>query len=177
MARLPPPERSTTSGKPLDTGLHWVVAGYLVRGEAVLLLRLERHHFWVPPGGHVEPRETFSQALVREVEEEIGIDVRVLSTAPVIHEPDDNARPEPVPFYVDIEKAGFEKSTLVQFYYIEQLEDDQPISLQTDEIAEASWFTVTDLPNLPTFAQVRSVAAYALRNHPARWSSGDGRTS
>jgi 8-oxo-dGTP diphosphatase len=33
--------------------------------------------------------------------------VEALSSQPVVHPPDDNAAPEPVPFYVDLEREGF----------------------------------------------------------------------
>jgi 8-oxo-dGTP diphosphatase len=58
-----------------------VVAGVLFRGDTVLLTQrkagahLEGH--WELPGGKIEPREDPRAALVRELREELGIEVIV----------------------------------------------------------------------------------------------------
>ncbi len=58
-----------------------VVAGALVRGSAVLLAQRRRPPAragrWELPGGKVAPGETEAAALVRELREELGIDVVV----------------------------------------------------------------------------------------------------
>lgn len=58
-----------------------MVAGLLVRGNRVLLCHRSESRRWYPslwdlPGGHVEARETPGAALVRELEEELGISVQ-----------------------------------------------------------------------------------------------------
>lgn len=55
------------------------VCGILIRDEAVLMVRhhgLSQHPFWAPPGGGVEFGETLWEALVREFNEEVGIQVK-----------------------------------------------------------------------------------------------------
>lgn len=55
------------------------VAAILIQGDAIALI--ERHrlgrHYYVFPGGGVEPGENFVEALVREMEEETGLKVNV----------------------------------------------------------------------------------------------------
>ena len=80
---------------------------------------------WVPPGGHVEPNETFSDAARREMFEETGTKVRILSSAPIIHQPDENSTPEPVPFYIDLERFGFPRLALAQFYFVEPMNQSE----------------------------------------------------
>jgi 8-oxo-dGTP pyrophosphatase MutT (NUDIX family) len=170
------PFRQQGGGKPTESetptekgGLIWIAAGYLVRADRVLLVRGTRSGLWVPPGGHVEPDETFAQTVVRETLEETGIKVRILSTSPVIHPADENSSPEPVPFYVDIEREGFAKPALAQFYFVEPVDRDRPLHIVPNdpEVAACNWFRREDIPVLPTFAQVRSLALYALEHHPA----------
>lgn len=55
-----------------------IVNAVLLRGNEVLLARRSPQRMaygglWSFPGGHVEPGETFEEALVRESREEIGI--------------------------------------------------------------------------------------------------------
>jgi 8-oxo-dGTP diphosphatase len=55
------------------------VAAILIQGDAIALI--ERHrmgrHYFVFPGGGVEPGENFVEALVREIDEETGLKVNV----------------------------------------------------------------------------------------------------
>jgi 8-oxo-dGTP diphosphatase len=64
------------------------VGGLLVREQSILLLHPRCDRAWYPdvwdiPGGHVEPEETETGALVRELREEPGIEVTGLSTRPL----------------------------------------------------------------------------------------------
>jgi len=55
-----------------------IVVGVLRSGDAVLLVKQAYGgHFWTLPGGVVEPGETLVEALVREMREETGLEVRV----------------------------------------------------------------------------------------------------
>jgi 8-oxo-dGTP diphosphatase len=67
-----------------------VAAGILMdaRGRVLLMQRLPGKHLaglWEFPGGKVEPGETVAQALVRELDEELGVEV--LGSAPLISIP------------------------------------------------------------------------------------------
>lgn len=58
-----------------------VAAAILRRGSSILIAQRHKHdhlaNFWEFPGGKREPGETFEQCLKRELQEELGIDVRV----------------------------------------------------------------------------------------------------
>ena len=53
------------------------VAGLAVDGDKVLLHRAEIDDFWSLPGGRVEAGESSREALVREMREEMGVDIVV----------------------------------------------------------------------------------------------------
>jgi len=66
----------------------------VVDGRVVLL---ERSHppfegHWVLPGGYVERDETASEACVREVREEVGLDVEVVAFVGLYDDPDRDER-------------------------------------------------------------------------------------
>ncbi|WP_459247410.1 NUDIX domain-containing protein [Streptomyces youssoufiensis] len=151
-----------------DTGFVYICSGYLVERGKVLLVHHNRFDKWVPPGGHIEPGESFAGTAVREFEEETGLLVEAISSQPVIHAADDNATPEPVPFYVDIEREGFPIPALVQFFYVRRHSGshDQAVEVQREEVHGAAWFDLHSLDRLKTFEQVRSLARFALRSYP-----------
>ena len=69
---------------------HRVVAGLLRRGDRVLLCHRAAGRRWYPdawdlPGGHVEDGETPEQALVRELREELGVEVATPLGPPSAH--------------------------------------------------------------------------------------------
>jgi len=151
------------------SGLVYICSGYLVEAGRVLLVHHNGFGKWVPPGGHIEPGESFAEAAVREVKEETGLLVEALSFQQVeIHPADRNATPEPVPFHVDVEREGFRIPALVQFYFVRRLarQDDAVLQPDLDEVGEVRWFTLAELDDLPTFEQVRSLAGWAIRNYP-----------
>jgi len=50
-------------------------AALIRRGDAILLHRAERDAFWALPGGRVEPGEAAAETVVREMREELGLEV------------------------------------------------------------------------------------------------------
>ena len=47
----------------------------IIKDNKVLLIKDKKDFFWKFPGGQAEPNETLEQTCIREVKEELGIDV------------------------------------------------------------------------------------------------------
>jgi 8-oxo-dGTP diphosphatase len=159
------PIQVTRSGVTRGFGHALVCSGYLVEDGKVLLVHHNRFEKWVPPGGHVEAGDTFSGAAAREVLEETGLYVEVLSATPALID-DDNATPLPGPFYVDLEGEGFPIPSITQFFWVRRLDTTQDISPQFQEVHDVRWFDATEIESMPTFEQVRVLCRYALTHHP-----------
>ncbi|MDD2766404.1 MAG: NUDIX domain-containing protein [Candidatus Moranbacteria bacterium] len=114
---------------------HTFTASYilLIKDGQVLLSRRFQTGFedgkYSVPAGHVEPNETFTQALIREVEEETGITLIEdrLKVSHIMH------RKTPEREYVDVYFSANEwKGTL---------ENKEP-----EKCDHLSWFPLNDLP-------------------------------
>ena len=92
-------------------------AVYIVNGNKVLLHKHIKYNTWFPIGGHVEPDELPHQAAMREIAEEAGIEVKLISTelAPEIEL--NRVERVPSPFCILHEGIGREEEFL-DFIYI-----------------------------------------------------------
>lgn len=66
----------------------WVVAVALIAADKRILMQRRRHGrahggLWEFPGGKIEPRETPAAAAVREIREELGVDLDPCALQPV----------------------------------------------------------------------------------------------
>ena len=80
---------------------HFTATGFVVHQGRVALHWHPKVKAWLPPGGHIEANEDPVQAVIREVEEESGLEAVVVPTAPRL----DLGYPEHVqpPFTIMIE--------------------------------------------------------------------------
>ncbi len=133
-----------------------VAAGVVIeRGRVLLTRRKEGAHLagmWEFPGGKVEPGEDPRDALRRELEEELGIDVRVGEIVDVAFHRYDDA----------------EKAVLLLFY--EATRTAQSPAPEPLDVAELKWGSSTDLDpvlfppaDVPVLAKVEA----RLRSRPA----------
>lgn len=93
----------------------------------ILLIKRRDNSLWVMPGGHVEKRETFERAVIREVAEETGLKVSISNLAVKLKSPQKN-----------IEK---------RVYIGKVLSGKARISSESSEI---KWWGVTKLPRSMT---------------------------
>jgi len=151
-----------------DMGFVYACSGYLVEGGRVLLVHHRGWDMWVPPGGHLEPGDTFARAAEREFKEETGLEVEAISSQPMIEMDDGRNLPEPVPFFVDLEHHFEPNPGIVQFFWVRRTKNsrDKEHSAQAKELHGVDWFSAEQIERLNTFDQVKKLAKYSLQHHP-----------
>ena len=60
----------------------FTVEVFIVHNGKVLLRKHDKYKIWLSVGGHIELDEDPNQAAIREVKEEVGLDVKLFGTAP-----------------------------------------------------------------------------------------------
>lgn len=81
-----------------------VASVYIVHNNRVLLVFHKKLQSWLPIGGHVELNEDAEETLMREIQEECGLNVTIISP-PLPQVPDStDIKFLPVPAYFDIHK-------------------------------------------------------------------------
>ncbi|HEV7702203.1 MAG TPA: NUDIX domain-containing protein [Candidatus Paceibacterota bacterium] len=61
--------------KDLDGKILQGVHAFCFYGEKLVVVYAEKKQYWTPPGGSIEPGETYEEAVVREVREETNMKV------------------------------------------------------------------------------------------------------
>lgn len=116
----------------------------------VLIVYEKGRNFWGFPKGHIEEGETETQTALREVKEEVGIDVKIL---------DEKYRYETN--YI-IEDKQVDKTSI--FYIAETLDDNYDTTNQEAEIAESKWVSIEDALKLLTFDNSKDVLKKACED-------------
>jgi ADP-ribose pyrophosphatase YjhB (NUDIX family) len=115
--------------------------GVAIQDEQVLLHRATNDAWWALPGGRVELNESSADALVREMREEMGVEVELLRLLWVLER-----------FFVTSQRHHS-----IQFYFLMQLPealfpDSAPTftSPQSNDLPlEFQWYPLAELESLP----------------------------
>ena len=139
-----------------------VTAGYIMHQNKVLLIHHKKLDLWLPVGGHIDENETPDQALLREINEEIGIDVKILNNSdmPLRGSIKCNLA---TPFYVNVHSVE-DHNHCCLFYVCKAINPEQ---LQiNNELKNFEWFTKEELGNdkIPIDVKNQCLKAFNLYN-------------
>ena len=92
----------------------------------------QKPNMWGLTAGHIDAEEDVKDALLREIKEEIGI----------------NVKKEELDF-IDIEKVVEEKNCcFVYYYYVKVKEKIEDMTMQEDEVSDLKYITIAELENI-----------------------------
>ena len=120
------------------------------------------HHrklgFWLHPGGHVDEGESFLNALLREIKEEVGLDVLVISNDCFKTKKYNHVKDEPVPFRVSFS----ESKKAIRLDYIAKAHSNI-ITLQKKELLDYKWIDKREIDTLNTTPLFKELANQAFQ--------------
>lgn len=133
----------------------WVSTIYLVKDNKVLLTWNKNMQTWIPVGGHIDPGETPDQAVIREVEEEVGCKFEFV---PVHRREGPTLIISPLRVQVDdVPHHGHH----INLLYVGRVTEWQEI-FETDEQEKLRWFSKDEILKEDMLPSVKSAALEAL---------------
>ena len=116
--------------------LHNEVAAFVIndKGQVLLQKRSANKRFspnkWGICAGHVDAYESLENAIIREIKEEIGIDINPNKLIPLKGKK------------VSIRKTN---SHITYFYYIKLNLNEEDFIIQKEELSEVKWFDINEV--------------------------------
>ena len=145
--------------------IDFIVDAYIVYENRVLLILHKKLKLWLPVGGHIELNEDPDEALVREIKEECGLEVKILANR--LDRNDPNHKHLHTPSYLNIHKIGSNPDEVhrhVALIYFAKAQSDKFV-LNADEHDNIRWFSDEELcdPKYDILPIVQFYAREALK--------------
>ena len=135
----------------------FTITAFIVYDNKVLLVNHPRYNKWIPMGGHIELDEDPEEALFREIREETGLDVEILSDRPQVESP--GTKFLLTPNYIDVHEANLPHRHISFTYFAKAKNNQHVLSNEHDAI---KWFSQEELED-PMYNLTPSVKFYATK--------------
>lgn len=125
---------------------------FIVYKDRVLLRLHEKYSIWLPPGGHVELDETPEDAALREVKEEVGLDVELWRGNIAAIERDlslSEYRELVPPVYMNQHRISDEHHHIVLMYFATTRTDEVREPESHEKSGGCTWLTREELEQHP----------------------------
>jgi ADP-ribose pyrophosphatase YjhB (NUDIX family) len=144
--------------------IDFVVETFIVHANKVLLRMHDKYGIWLAPGGHIELNEDPTQAAIREVKEEVGLDVVLWGKLPPLKDPKLRDQALLSPRFMNRHPIN-ENHEHICSYYFATCSDENVVPSGADQSNEWHWFTSEELddPKYGIREDIRFYAHEALR--------------
>ena len=133
---------------------------FVVHKNKVLLRKHDKYKIWLSVGGHIELDEDPNQAAVREVKEEVGLDVVIAGQISDVEEADDFKELIP-PKFLNRHRVS-NSHEHITFIYFATAENDEVIQGQNEISDDIHWFTKEELDDV-TYGIRENIKYYAKK--------------
>jgi ADP-ribose pyrophosphatase YjhB (NUDIX family) len=132
---------------------------FIVRDNQTLLLHHRKLGIWVPPGGHIDPNELPHDAAIREVREETGFEVELLTKGSTLGHVE--VLPQPYCILLEDITPGHQHIDLI--YFAQVCGGD--LAHAEREAIEARWYTWESLAEAEIPEDIRELGRRAIESY------------
>jgi ADP-ribose pyrophosphatase YjhB (NUDIX family) len=132
---------------------------FVVHEGSTLLLLHRKLGKWFPPGGHIEPHELPDQAAIREVREESGLEIELLTERCSLGQV--TVLPQPVCILLEDISPGHQHIDLIYFARV----CGGSLVHAEREAQAARWFTWEELANPEIAEDIRVLGRQAIERY------------
>ena len=139
--------------------IDFTVEVFIIFKDKVLLRKHDKYKIWLSIGGHIELDEYPNQAAIREVKEEVGLNIQLYSPKDNYFFQKKNYKELTQPIFMNRQRINnsHEHVTLV---YFARAETDNLVLSKTEKTEECKWFTEKELKN-PRHQINQNIQVYA----------------
>lgn len=143
--------------------IDFTAEAFIVHKNRVLLRKHDKYKIWLSVGGHIELDEEPNEAVIREVKEEVGLDVELFckENYPLIEK--NQYKSLIPPEFLNIHKINDTHKHIAMIYFAKS--NTEELVLSQDEKSEGcKWFTKEELedPKYQISEQIKMYATAAL---------------
>ena len=128
----------------LHEKVDFTVEVFIVFEDKVLLRRHDKYDKWLGVGGHVELDEEPNQAAIREVKEEVGLEVELIDRSRRLQIEDSGYSELIPPRYMNIHDINTTHKHVAMIYFAKS-ESDEVIEKEGEQSKGYKWMTKADL--------------------------------
>ena len=128
----------------------------------ILMIKHKKQGKWLPPGGHVDKNELPCKAVAREILEETGVSVQVLSSVPSLELSGETVKELPLPLRINHVNGGTAPNNYIDLIYLCRATNTKTAP-QEAEIDGIGWFSQEEAMKLDTYESIVKTIQYAIR--------------
>jgi len=139
--------------------MKYVTAAFIFHKGKLLTVFHKKLNIWLHVGGHVEENETFEDALIREVKEEVNLSVKIC-TPYFSQKTKYKVNFKAQPLYIHYGEENGLKKTWLDFLCTTN--DISSLKIKKDELKTHKWVSLAEFKELRTFPLVRKLGVLAF---------------
>ena len=140
--------------------IDYVVETFVVFENKVLLRFHDKYNIWLSVGGHVELNEDPNEAAIREVKEEVGLDIVLYDKLMSFKKSDERYKELIPPFFMNIHKIS-DAHRHMEMVFFAKSNSDKVVETEKEKSGGWKWMTKNDLEKANDLEP--QVKYYALR--------------
>lgn len=143
---------------------HFTASALIINDAKVLLVYHKKLDVWLYPGGHIEENENPDEALVREVKEETGLEIEVVSKKDEsLSDKENDISSLHLPFAILCELVGDHYHN--DLIYLCRINNTGELKFDSNESKDIGFFGYEEIKNLKLFNNFRVLLNKVLKDN------------